>query len=307
MNLNTYGNTPQDASDSKRVIGWVLVVAACVIVICALAMLFLRSSDGLALADTYGDQSSKAGKVVSPEELSLGNIGGEIVLEAGEEFRSAVEEAIEDSESEKSDTDEVLRSSRSDAIPEAPILDLDITKDLRSSFIHGEKPAQYQKYIVLHDTEGSGTAQSVVNWWDSNGKGVAAHFVINKDGSIVQCVDMDKITHHAGYGDTGHNALFGVEDESRDDMVGTTPIGSWAADYGMNSYSIGIELVHVGGEGDYPEAQLRALDGLIAYIDSYYGFESRIIDHKDWRSGNSDTSPEFAKYFENYKTYRKHA
>ena len=61
-----------------------------------------------------------------------------------------------------------------------------------------------------------------------------------------------------------------------------------------------------GGEGDYPEAQLEALDGLIAYIDSYYGFESEIIDHKAWRSGNSDTSEEFSAYLENYQERRRH-
>ena len=183
---------------------------------------------------------------------------------------------------------------------------LDLTEDYRDSFIHGEKPSEYQKYIVLHDTEGDGSAENVVSYWDGNGAGVAAHFVINKDGSIVQCVPLDKITHHAGYGDTGHNALYGVEDESRDDKVGTTPIGSQAADYGMNSYSIGIEMVHVGGSGDYPEAQLDALDGLIAYIDAYYGFESDIIDHKAWRTGNSDTSKEFAPYLAAYQDHRTH-
>ena len=81
----------------------------------------------------------------------------------------------------------------------------------------------------------------MVEYWDGNGAGVAAHFVINKDGSIVQCVPLDSITHHAGFGDTGHNEAYGVEDESRDDKEGTTSIGSSFADYGMNSYSIGIE------------------------------------------------------------------
>ena len=183
---------------------------------------------------------------------------------------------------------------------------LDLTKDLRASFDHGEKGAEFQKYIVLHDTEGEGSASGVVDWWDSNGQGVAAHFVINKDGSIVQCVDLDRITHHAGFGDTGHNEKYGTTDESRDDKVGTTPIGSWASDYGMNSYSVGIEMVHVGGSGDYPAAQLEALDNLIAYIDAYYGFESQIIDHKAWRSGNSDTSKEFANYLANYQDHRTH-
>lgn len=184
---------------------------------------------------------------------------------------------------------------------------LSITEDYRDSFVHGEKGAEYQKYIVLHDTESESNAANVVSYWDNSGNGVAAHFVINKDGSIVQCVALDSIAHHAGFGDTGHNELYGVEDESRDDKVGTTSIGSWASDYGMNSYSIGIELVHVGGSGDYPEAQLEALDGLIAYIDAYYGFESEIVDHKAWRTGNSDTSEEFAGYLASYQTNRTHA
>lgn len=189
---------------------------------------------------------------------------------------------------------------------ETKLQNLNLTKDIRSSFNHGPKGAEFQKYIVLHDTEGEGSASGVVDWWDSNGAGVAAHFVINKDGSIVQCVDLDRITHHAGYGDTGHNQKYGTVDESRDDKVGTQSIGSWASDYGMNSYSVGIEMVHVGGSGDYPQAQLEALDNLIAYIDAHYGFESEIIDHKAWRSGNSDTSFEFARYLANYQDHRSY-
>lgn len=183
---------------------------------------------------------------------------------------------------------------------------LGITEDYRASFDHGEKSAAHQKYIVLHDTESDAPPGNIVNYWDSSGNFVAAHFVVGKDGSIVQCVSLDRIAHHAGFGDTGHNALYGTEDESRDDKRGSNPIGSWAADYGMNSYSVGIELVHVGGKDGYPEEQLQTLDKLIAYIDAYYGFESRIIDHKAWRSGNSDTSPEFAAYLDSYQSTRTH-
>lgn len=183
---------------------------------------------------------------------------------------------------------------------------LRLTEDYRESFVHGDKPAEFQKYIVLHDTEGDGEASGVIDYWDGNGTGVAAHFVVNQDGSIVQCVPLDKITHHAGFGDTGNNELFGIVEDGRDDMVGTEPIGDWASDYGMNAWSIGIEMVHVGGEGDYPEEQLAALDGLIAYIDAYYGTPSQIIDHKAWRTGNSDTSPEFAPYLANYQAHRTH-
>ena len=94
---------------------------------------------------------------------------------------------------------------------------LDITEDYRSDFNHGEKGASYQKYIVLHDTEVDGSAASIVNSWESSGNKVASQFIVNKDGSIVQCVPMDAIAHHAGYGDAGHNSGYGVPEDGRDD------------------------------------------------------------------------------------------
>lgn len=197
-------------------------------------------------------------------------------------------------------------SSSSASSASAARAKLKITEDYRENFVHGDKPAKYQKYIVLHDTEGEGDATSVIDYWDGNDARVAAHFVVNKDGTIVQCVPLDKIAHHAGFGDAGHNDEYGIEEDGRDDMVGTVPIGDWAPDYGMNAWSVGIEMVHVGGSGDYPEEQLKAVDDLVAYIDAYYGFESKIIDHKAWRSGNSDTSAEFATYLENYQDHRTH-
>ena len=183
---------------------------------------------------------------------------------------------------------------------------LNIEEYMHPELDHGDKSAPYQKYIVLHDTEGGGNGRNVIDGWLSDGRFIASHFIINKDGSIVQAVPIDRIGHHAGYGDTGHNELYGVADETRDDMRGASPIGSWASDYGMNSHSVGIEIVHEGND-DYPDAQLAALDGLIAYIDAYYGFESTIIDHKMWRSGNSDTSDAFSGYLANYRDHRTHS
>lgn len=245
--------------------------------------------------------------VLTISTLMLSGCAGQ--SDSSDAERAGVEEPLEVNDkgvNEEEKSEEAATEKPAGPDPDALRAELSITEDYRDSFIHGEKGAEFQKYIVLHDTEGEGSAAGVVDYWDSNGSGVAAHFIINKDGSIVQCVPLDAITHHAGFGDTGHNEKYGVEDESRDDKEGTTSIGSDFADYGMNSYSVGIEMVHVGGSGDYPEAQLEALDGLIAYIDAYYGFESTIIDHKAWRSGNSDTSAEFAEYFENYKDHRTH-
>lgn len=224
--------------------------------------------------------------------------------ETGAEELEVADTAVDEEELARAQAES--DAAQREAAIEAARAKLDMTEDYRDSFLHGEKPAEYQKYIMLHDTEGTGDAASVINWWDSNGAGVAAHFIVNTDGSIVQCVPLDKITHHAGYGDAGHNDFYGLMEDGRDDMVGSVPIGDWAPDYGMNAYSVGIEMVHVGGAGDYTQAQLQAVDDLIAYIDACYGFESEIVDHKAWRTGNSDTSAEFAPYLANYQDHRTH-
>ena len=182
----------------------------------------------------------------------------------------------------------------------------DITEMYYDDFQHGDKGAAYQKYIVLHDTEGGGTPEGVVSSWENNGNLIAAHFVIGKDGHIVQCVPLDKIGHHAGWGSGDANSRFGIEEDGRDDLLGQKPTSHYT-DYGMNAWSVGIEMIHIGGEGDYPEEQLEALDSLIAYIDAYYGGNAgEIIDHKMWREGNSDTSEEFAGYLANYRDHRTH-
>ena len=185
--------------------------------------------------------------------------------------------------------------------------DMNVVKMFDSSFNHGIKAKENQKYIMLHDTEMSENAETVVNLWKSSANGVAAHFVIDRNGTIIQAVDLDVIAHHAGYGGPGdYDSRFGVGNNdgkgNGDDLVGTQPLSGYTS-YGMNSYSIGIEMCHVNGE-DYPEELLKSLDKVITYIDSYYGTKSEIIDHKAWRPSNSDTDTKFASYLENYKNLR---
>ncbi|MDR1824847.1 MAG: N-acetylmuramoyl-L-alanine amidase [Bifidobacteriaceae bacterium] len=199
-------------------------------------------------------------------------------------------------------------SGTAEPSPETEPEPLVIHEDFRTGLAHGPKPAEYQRYIMLHDTEGWEPPQEVIDIWEESGNLIAAHFIIGLDGAVWQAVPLDQIAHHAGHGDTGHDELFGVVRDDRDDRLGG-PAGypEWATAAGMNSWSVGIELVHVGGAGrDYPEAQLEALDRVIAYIDGYYGFESVIIDHKAWRTGNSDMSAEFASYLANYQDHRSY-
>ena len=192
-----------------------------------------------------------------------------------------------------------------------PLKDSQIKKMWYKPFIHGTKKAGQQRYIVLHDTESyAGPAGIVDGWKSDNGGTVAAHFVVGRDGTVVQTAKMKRILHHAGFGGPGnYDKKYGVGKNNckgtGDNLVGTVQWAGYTS-YGMNSYSIGIEMCHVGGQ-NYTAKQLKAVDRLIAYIDQCYdGYGGKIIDHKDWRPSNSDTDSKFAKYLKNYKKYRKH-
>ena len=52
--------------------------------------------------------------------------------------------------------------------------------------------------IILHRTV-SKSAQSSIYWWQNHeAKGVGAHFMIDKDGTIYQCASLHKTTWHVG-------------------------------------------------------------------------------------------------------------
>lgn len=135
------------------------------------------------------------------------------------------------------------------------------------------------KYIVLHSTE-SGTygcrgdyeeeARKVINGWipcpsdvqpeNHDRDGVAAHFVVSRSGKIYQIVDMSLIAWSCG--------------PSSNDLKGNFPDIEDAD--GLNAHSISIEICNDVGDDEthtavehYPEAQLEAVDKLIAYIKSH--------------------------------------
>ena len=75
--------------------------------------------------------------------------------------------------------------------------------------------------VVMHYTAG-GSALSSANWFSSrDNTNSSAHLVIERDGSILQCVGLDKVAWHAGK-------------------------STWRNLVGLNKYSIGIELANWG-------------------------------------------------------------
>lgn len=89
----------------------------------------------------------------------------------------------------------------------------------KASAFGGEMKAP--RFIVLHDTAGGATKFSTVNYFAAKGTSVSAHFVVERDGTITQMVATNRRAYHAGQ-------------------------SKWRGISGLNSCSIGIEIVNPG-------------------------------------------------------------
>lgn len=81
--------------------------------------------------------------------------------------------------------------------------------------------------IIMHFTAG-GTQSGTVGWFRNPNAKVSAHYVVGRDGMVVQMVPLDKAAWHAGKSKIGEKT-------------------------GVNSYSVGIEICNWG--------PLRQVDG----------------------------------------------
>lgn len=98
---------------------------------------------------------------------------------------------------------------------------------------------------------------------------VSAHYVIARDGAVTQLVAEDRRAWHAG-------------------------AGRWGDITDVNSHSIGIELDN-DGASDFPDVQMRALDGLLRGIRRRWNISKEaVIGHSDLAPGRkSDPGPLF--------------
>jgi N-acetylmuramoyl-L-alanine amidase len=85
---------------------------------------------------------------------------------------------------------------------------------------HSERKASKITAIICHYTAG-GSLSGTVNWFQNPASKVSSHYVVGKDGKVVQMVPLDQAAWHAGT-----STLAGVE--------------------GVNQFSIGIEIVNWG-------------------------------------------------------------
>lgn len=113
--------------------------------------------------------------------------------------------------------------------------------------------------IVLHYT-GSLSLDGTVGWFRKKESGVSAHYVVGRDGSIVQMVHESDVAWHAG-----RSAMFPNEVPPRETNV--------------NEFSIGIELVATADSG-FVDRQLASLYDLLARLVAEYKIPpERVVGH----------------------------
>jgi N-acetylmuramoyl-L-alanine amidase len=114
-------------------------------------------------------------------------------------------------------------------------------------------------YVILHHTS-SGTLERALATLRNPRAEVSSHYLIDRDGRIVQLVDENQRAWHAG--------------ESY-----------WGGHSDLNSASIGIELVNNGKEPFAP-AQIKALLGLLSDIRSRHKIpRANFLGHADVAPG----------------------
>lgn len=112
-------------------------------------------------------------------------------------------------------------------------------------------------YVMIHHTAQDSLAQTVKTF-HSTKAGVSSHYVIGRDGKVVQMVNDLFRGHHAG-------------------------AGKWGNDTDLNSSSIGIELDNNGLTDPWTDVQIDALIKLLAYLkDTYKIPQANFIGHMDY-------------------------
>ena len=115
--------------------------------------------------------------------------------------------------------------------------------------------ARRPNFVILHYT-GSADAGRTVGWLTDPQSKLSAHYLIARDGRVVQMVDEGARAWHAG-------------------------VSFWGGSRDLNSASIGIELDNDGSE-PFAEAQIAALLPLLEGIVQRHGIPpANVLGHSD--------------------------
>lgn len=141
------------------------------------------------------------------------------------------------------------------------------------------KPVQRRAItaIVIHYT-GTLTLEPAVSWMQRDDSHTSAHYVVGRDGAIVQMVPDSAIAWHAG--------------RSAMDPHATPP-----KEVNVNDFSIGIMLVGAADSG-FTDVQMAALYTLVEVLVSKYKIEpDRIVGHRHVAPGRQQDPDGFTNQF----------
>ena len=128
------------------------------------------------------------------------------------------------------------------------------------NFTDANRSDEQIKYLVKHYVGATGGAESNCKYFYDTYRGASAHFFIDHDGSVWQCVEENDIAWHCGAKSYKHQEC-------------------------RNSNSIGVELCvkkDKNGRWYYTEATKKAAIELFAYLaDKYQIEENHILRHFD--------------------------
>ena len=111
--------------------------------------------------------------------------------------------------------------------------------------------------VVIHSTVINTLKDTVRVFLDDRNRAVSAHYVVDRDGRIVQMVDERFVARHAGVSE----------------LEGRT---------GVNDFSVGVELINLNdGHDPYTDAQYRALAKIIGHLREHWSIpDARIVSHE---------------------------
>lgn len=157
--------------------------------------------------------------------------------------------------------------------------------EFRQSPNHGGRRKRPISAIVLHYT-GSMNIEGTVSWFLSPESRVSAHYVIGRDGRVVQMVQDGDVAWHAG-----RSAM-------RPDLPDHDP----KKEANVNAFSIGIELVGTHDSG-FTDRQLRSLYELLQILVGRYKVRpERVVGHLHVAPGRKIDPDGFDQQFPWQKT-----
>ncbi len=123
-------------------------------------------------------------------------------------------------------------------------------------------------FVVIHHTAQDSLAQTLKTFTIAR-TGVSSHYVVSRDGKVVQMVNDYLRAQHAG-------------------------AGKWGNESDMNSASIGIEMDYNGTTDSWTDAQINSLLTLLSTLKKKYTIPTaNFIGHADYAPGRKNDPKNF--------------